>query len=178
MLAGQPMTSNPKSRKRLRLPHYDYSTTGAYFLTICVKNMKPLFAQIQNKELRLSDPGKIAEQTWLNLPNHYANIKLDEFIIMPNHMHGILWILDKPTSSQSIGEGFQPSLSQHALPEIIRGFKTYSARKINRLLNATGKPIWQRSFHEHIIRNDDDLLKHRTYIQNNPLKWALDEYYK
>ncbi|MBX3047159.1 MAG: transposase [Anaerolineales bacterium] len=175
--------ANPKAiarRKPQRLAHYDYASAGAYFFTICTNDRQHLLGSIIAEGVQLTPAGEIAKRTWLDLPQHYSLIKLDEFIVMPNHVHGILWLTEKPYQLQAVGEGLRPSPTntqrQPGLTELIRAFKSFSAREINKLRKTTGS-VWQRGFYEHIVRNDNDLYQHRAYIQNNPLKWTIDEYY-
>ncbi|MFH0834522.1 MAG: transposase [Patescibacteria group bacterium] len=135
------MQNNSRERKStLRLKDFDYSTDGTYFITICTQNRENFFGKIENAKMILNEYGKITEQYWHNLPNHYANCRLDEFVIMPNHVHGIIWIdnLFKPDLSKPVGTGLKPvptppkpTPTVHGLSEIIRGFKTFSSRKIN-----------------------------------------------
>jgi putative transposase len=154
-------------RKPNRLKEYDYSTAGYYFVTICAKDRICWLGEVVDEKMLLNNLGKIVQNCWLDLPNHYKNIALDEYIVMPNHFHGILII-------QPVGDGFKPSPTRmHGMSEIIRGFKTFSSRKINDL-----KQIhfhWQRSFYDNIIRTDESLNKIREYIKNNPKQWLRDE---
>jgi putative transposase len=174
-----------KGRKSPRLKNFDYSSPGAYFVTICVNNRELLLSDIREGEIFLNRAGKIASEIWQDLPNHYPNIKLDDFIFMPNHVHGLLWIIEE----SKVRAGFKPALTepkfsktnnlsppQNGLSEIVRGFKPFSSLRINVERDIKSVPFWQRSFHEHIICNEDDLDQHRLYIQNNPQKWALDKY--
>jgi REP element-mobilizing transposase RayT len=154
-------------RKQNRLKTFDYSKAGYYFVTICVEDRLCRFGEVVNGEMVLNDLGKIVQKCWFDLPNHYQNSKLDEHTVMPNHFHGILII-------EPVGEGFKPSPTKtHGLPEIIRGFKTFSSRKINDLKQSHFS--WQRSYYDHIIRDDADLNRIREYIRNNPKQWELDE---
>jgi len=109
------------------------------------------------------------------LPHHYPHVALDAFVIMPNHIHGIIVLAD-PTV---VGAGFKPAPTmvnkRHRLTEIIRAFKTFSSRRINESHGTPGRPVWQRSYYEHVIRNENDLDEVRKYIVNNPLKWDLDK---
>ncbi len=148
-------------RRRLRLPDYDYASPGAYFVSICTHQRVCLFGQITDGTLSANPFGKIVEACWPDLPSHYPNAVLDAFVVMPNHVHGILLI----------ERVFQAA---HGLGEIIRGFKTFSARRINELRSTTGKPLWQRGYHEHIVRNEAALEEIRDYINTNPLRWAVD----
>jgi REP element-mobilizing transposase RayT len=146
-------------RKPLRLPHYDYASPGAYFVTICTHGRACLFGSINGSEAALSYEGGIVRKVWSGLPAHYPNVALDEFVIMPNHVHGILVIHD---------EGGRP------LSEMVRGFKAFSTRELQSN-GLTRTPVWQRGYYEHVVRDDDDLTAIREYIRNNPLKWELDE---
>jgi len=136
----------------------------------------------------LNQTGEILESTWLDLPNHYTGIALDAFVIMPNHTHSIIVLCDP------VGAGFKPALftnqehkprtdhqpsspkiKRHSLSEIMRGFKTFSARKINEIRKTTGIPVWQRNYYERIIRDENELEETRKYIVNNPKKWEFDK---
>ncbi len=161
-----------------RLNGYDYSKPGNYFITICTKDRKPLFGEISDERIRLSETGKIVSECWSALPNHYQNIILDEFIVMPNHIHGIIIIRN--------GLDYN---SKHGLSEFIRAFKSFSSRRINELRKSkivdvgtvetglsveTGlrpvSTIWQPRFYDRVIRSDNELNRIRLYIKNNPKK--------
>ena len=149
-------------------------------MTICVKDRKSVLGGVIGEIVKLSALGSLVNKAWRNLEQHYQNIELDEFIVMPNHVHGIIWIHGKSPNEDTVGEGLRPSPTDtdqpYGLPEIICAFKSFSARAINAHQSTRGS-FWQRGYHEHIIRNYADLNQHRAYIRNNPLKWALDEYY-
>ena len=169
------MQSSLPHRKTLRLPGYDYSRAGAYFVTAVTNQRQCLFGDIFDGEVRLNSYGQVVMQCWNDLVHHYPHVGRDEFVVMPNHVHGILVLND-------VGAGFKPAPTQpvrpyrrHGLPEIVRGFKTFSARRINALRNSRGIPVWQRSYYEHVIRSEADLTDVREYIQNNPLQWELDQ---
>ncbi|MGA7562458.1 MAG: transposase [Desulfobaccales bacterium] len=121
------------------------------------------------EEMNLNDYAEIFQHHWLDLSQHYPDVQSDAFVIMPNHVHGLAFLED-------VGTGLKPAPKgkHHPLPEIIRAFKTFSARHINKLRNRAGKPVWQRNYYEHVIRRDESLAKIREYIENNPLRWALD----
>lgn len=179
-------------RKHVRLEHYDYSSGGYYFITICSKERQNIFARysqkneksvvvtglapvnnesvnkIKNNNLTLSPLGKIIYNQWHKIPERYENIDIDEFIIMPNHIHGILIVNKK--------SGASPDTT---ISNIVGGFKSISAVEYLKFikqknLNISGK-IWQRSFYDHIIRDDESLNKIREYIHNNPYTWENDE---
>ncbi|MCL4503714.1 MAG: transposase [Deltaproteobacteria bacterium] len=160
------MKIRPK-RKPLRLPYFDYSQNGAYFVTICIKNRECLLGKISNGEMLLNYLGEIVLQSWLDLPNHYPLIEIDEFTVMPNHCHGVIVMTD-------VGAGLKPAPTKPPLSEIIRGFKTFSARKINLFRRLPGRPVWQRNFYEHVIRDEKSLNRIREYISTNPRRWELD----
>ncbi len=163
---GQNMVT--PSRHSIRLKDYDYTQSGAYYVTLCTEYRICLFGKIVEAEVELSSFGKVVHNCWEGLPNHYGNVELDVFVIMPNHIHGVIVLNnDNPIQGNSKDK-------LHGLSEIIRGFKTFSAREINQLRNTSGKTIWQRGYYDHIIRNEKSVGKIREYIENNPLKWAFD----
>ena len=201
------MTYNPDIHHRhsIRLKDYDYSQAGAYFVTICSWQREYLFGEIVNCEMVLNDMGRVVESVWCQLPEHFTNIHLDEYMIMPNHFHGILHINEfvgvvgvvgvvgaKQGSSAlpafdlcgNLGKaGEALALPLHhlrgsasgSLCSIVQNFKSVSTRKINRLRNNPGCPVWQRNYYERVIRNEDELSRAREYIVNNPMKWELDK---
>ncbi len=150
-------------RRSIRLPEYDYSSPGAYFVTIVTHDRNYLLGRVVNDVPVLSEYGKIAEKVWVGLPSHYPHVELGAFCIMPNHVHGIVIIRD-------VEEG-----KRQPLTEVIRGFKSFSARWINQLRKTTGQPVWQRSFYEHVIRNEADYQAIHNYILANPMNWNQDE---
>ena len=119
--------------------------------------------------MRVNGWGKIVQAAWEDLLRHYSNIDQDAFVIMPNHVHGIIL---------TVGAGFKPASTGpaniHGLSEMVRAFKTFSARRINEQRHTPGLTVWQRNYYEHVIRNDESLKRIREYIVNNPLQWALD----
>lgn len=166
-------------RRSPRLPEYDYTQPGAYFVTVCVKGKQCRLGKIVDGEMAVSKEGEIVTGVWENLPTHYSHIELDEFVVMPNHVHGIIWILEH--KNDRVGEGLRPSPTSskkiYGLLEIVRAFKSFSSRQINELRDTKGSSFWQRSFYDHIIRDEEDLYQHRKYINQNVLKWLLDEYH-
>jgi len=155
------MPDYPRPRRRsLRLPSYDYSQAGAYFITVCTLDRIILFGEVIDDDVRLNEFGMLVKQTWDSLPTHYGGIDLDAFIVMPNHMHGIIILSDKPQT-------------RCAIPEIVRGFKTFSARRVNECGGRRGA-LWQRGYYEHVVRNEKALNRIRDYIANNPAQWTDD----
>ena len=174
------MTYDPEKHDRgsIRLPRFDYSSAGAYYVTICVAGRRCIFGEIVDGVMRPNENGLIVAGQWAGLPNHYPHVSLDAFVVMPNHVHGIVCLADK--SQLPVGAGLKPARAspstnqRHGLPEIIRGFKTFSSRIISQLRRTPGVPVWQRNYYEHVVRGEDDLNAIRRYIVENPLKWAED----
>jgi putative transposase len=156
-------------RKPNRLRDYDYSRDGYYFITICTRGRKNSFGDIKEGTIDLNRYGEIVNQCWRDLAKHYPNCSLDSFVIMPNHVHGII-VID---NGNVVGNGLKP-FPTHGLPEIVRGFKTFSSRKINEEIKIDSKFQWQKSFYDHIIRDNKSLENLQQYIMYNPLKWELD----
>ena len=168
-------------RKRTRLISYSYRNSGYYFVTVCIETETPL-GHIVNAEVELNTAGEIVKECWCNLSNHYKNCKLDYYVIMPDHFHGII-IIDNDDSI--VGEGLRPSPTtehpkttlpkKHGLPEMVRAFKSFSSRRINELNLFKIKFHWQRSFYDRIISNEKELYLIRKYIRQNPLRLQLDD---
>jgi len=169
-----------KHRCSIRLKGYDYSQAGAYLVTIVTRNRACLFGDVVHDEVRLSEMGKIVQWTWQDLPNHVRNVQLDAFVVMPNHIHGIIVIVaGTVVGTGSVRAGSEPApttagIRRQGLPEIVRQLKTFSSRRINEHRYTPGVPVWQRNYYEHVIRNGDELNRVREYIVNNPLQWELD----
>ena len=163
---------NNRTRKRNRLQTYDYSRAGYYFVTICAHNRVNHFGEIDNDQMKLSGIGQIASDCWQDIPEHFENTALDEFVVMPNHIHGIIILVGdadlRPLQQQTAER------SDMYLSKIIHGFKSSVSRIIKRRWN-DHIFAWQRSFYDHVIRTDESLDDIRTYINNNPLNWASDE---
>jgi putative transposase len=167
-------SSTHPRRKSPRLPTYDYTSNGAYFVTTCVQNREPLLGKLEQETVKHSTLGLIVETAWFDLPNHYPHIELDAFIIMPDHIHGIIWLHDMPVV---VGDGLRPSPTpsptKHGLTEIVRALKSFSARRINEVRGTQGQSFWQRGFHDHIVRLENDLEDIRAYILENPRRASL-----
>ena len=189
-----------KNRQSIRLRGYDYSKQGAYFITICTHQRKNLFAEITNGHIKLTEYGNIVKTQWQEIPNRFQNIILDEYVIMPNHIHGIIHITiwdtpahNKPTGPSrnkptAVGAGLAPARNratarvaptQVALGEIVGAFKSICFKHCLEYVksNYPGKKmgkIWQRNYYEHIVRNENELNRIRQYIINNPTNWLAD----
>ena len=158
-------------RKHVRLKNYDYSQNGAYFVTICTKERKPLLSSIPvgrgaltPPEIHLSQIGEISERYILSMSTAYACVHVDHYVIMPNHIHLLLRIDSAPASNGGM------RASRPTLQTIVRSFKTLVTRQL-------GTSIWQDSFYEHIVRSEASYLEIWKYIDENPIKWQEDKYY-
>jgi len=175
---------NPEEhhRKSIRLKEYDYSEPNWYYVTICTFDRKNLFGKIKNSKMVLSSYGKIVSEEWLRTKELRKNIDLDDYVIMPNHFHGILIIERRDTArcvptkvndNRKFGE-MQPG----SLSVIVRSFKSAVTKRIDEIRKNNKGLIWQKGCYEHIIRNETDLFNIRKYIELNPLQWEIDQYYQ
>jgi len=162
------------NRQSMRLSNYDYSAPGYYFVTVCTHQNKNIFGNIVGAGLCagpkfiLNEFGFMVHSIWLNIPKFYSNTDIDEFIVMPNHFHGIVIISEHNGRTR----GSAPPLS---LPDIIQRFKSLTTNRYRHMTKLSTK-LWQRNFYDHIIRNEQSLNLIREYIQNNHAKWDMDEY--
>ena len=204
------------SRRSIRLRGYDYTQAGAYFVTICAKeidivrrgdacvalnlttktNLSDIFGHIENGQMVLNDLGLVVEQRWRVLPEHHPSVVLDEFIVMPNHVHFIVFLVThfsnedgnddvnddgnddevRATQASPLQTGTMSGRKNGSLGTIIGSFKSGVTRYINELRGAPGAKVWQRNYYERIIRNEDELNHIREYIFNNPANWDTDEH--
>ncbi len=163
-------------RKLRRLRHYDYSQCGAYFITICVEDRECLFGNIIDGEMQLNDAGRMIKALWNELPKCCSGSEIDEFVIMPNHFHGIIVL------NECVGAIHESPLRMTvterrnmAIPKIVGRFKMTASKRINQLRKTPGATVWQRNYWERMIRNEIELDALRKYIANNPLQWHLDK---
>jgi len=145
------------NRKRQRLAPFDYSVPGAYFVTICTEGRRALLGAIRDGAMQANACGAPVGQTWRDLPSVVPTIELDEFVLMPNHVHAVIAIR---------------AAGGRDLPDIVR-IKSWSARRVNAARGCSGA-LWQRGYHDRVVRNADDLDRIRSYIRENPRAWALD----
>ena len=168
-----------RERKPMRLAEYDYSLPGAYFVTACTKNRDFLF---ESSETKLA-----VGSAWHSVLDIFANIELDEFVVMPNHIHGIVWIKDEGSYRLHPGAWKNDSIRKddqlvvpardikfETLSHIIGAFKTTGATLVNKLRGQMGIAVWQKSFYDRIVRNERELERIQEYIRNNPIKWEED----
>ncbi len=180
-----------------RLQNWDYGSNAAYFITICTKNRKHFFGEIINKEMHLNDIGKLTEQYWLEIPNHFPFIELGNFVVMPNHVHGIL-IINKPddgdgvetrhclvsnnadptapndSNKKSPGQQRFQNQGKNTISSIVGSYKSVVSKNAH-FIN-TGF-AWQSLFHDHVIRNAESFERIQNYIANNPSNWKDDTFY-
>lgn len=175
------MVYDPEKHHRhsIRWQGYDYSLPGGYSVTVCTPERACILGEVVGSELRLSEYGMVARECLSALPAHYDHVSVDCCVIMPNHVHAIIVLGDYDDGDSGAGFETRPYsrdhvFSRHGLPEIVRGFKTYSARAINQLRESPGRPVWQRSFYDRVIRDEREWLTYRWYIEHNPARWAED----
>jgi REP element-mobilizing transposase RayT len=166
-----PSNSNIHHRKAIHLKEYDYSQPGEYFVTICTKDHECIFGSIVNGAMDLSERGRIVKGCWKGIPEHFPNVELDSFIIMPNHVHGIIVINEMDICSR--GEATSP-LRKSKLRNIAAYFKYQSTKLINESQGTPGAKVWQRNYYDRIIHNEKELQKIRNYIANNVLAWTFE----
>jgi len=162
---------------------------GAYFVTICTQERACVLGEIVDGEMRLNDAGSIARRCWEEIPRHFPLVELDAFVVMPNHVHGIIVIHgrgeasaitihvaktpSKPDASplRQRPNGTQPG----SLNAIVQNCKSISTRRMNAARSTPGTPVWQRNYHEHVVRNEGELVTIREYVLANPARWNEDE---
>jgi len=176
------MIDNPIDyhRRSIRLKCYDYSLPGGYFITITTYKKEKKFGEITQNRMILNSFGNIAESVWLELPKHFPNLQLDEFIVMPNHLHGIIMLSNHLSNSEGILEKNEPS---HIVPTIGNIIGSYKSRVVHYCLNYIKQnnsevilgSLWQRNYYERVIRDYDELNRVREYIVQNPSQWDKDE---
>ena len=171
------MKYNPDihNRRSIRLKGYDYSQAGLYFITICTKNRLCLFGKIENGKMFLNDAGQSAEHYWMAIPHHYPKTQLHEYVIMPNHVHGIVGVQDfEPLQPPQKNQ--YKKIIPRSIGAIVRGFKIGVTKWFRK--NTDIHTVWQRNYYEHIIRDEKFCYQISQYIKNNPLKWQDDQYYE
>ena len=181
-------------RRSIRLQGYDYAQAGAYFVTICTLKRECLLGEVVREEMRLSPWGEMARDEWLRSAVARGNVELDAFVVMPNHLHGIIRLTDPVGATRWVALAREsaprhplatdpPGATRRVAPTgpprgsigaIIGQFKSAAAKRINESRRTPGEPIWQRNYYEHIIRNEDSLYAIRLYVDNNLPLWSLD----
>ena len=174
------METNPSFpyRRIHRLPEFDYSQPGAYFVTIVIQYRKTLFGKIVDGEMVLNEVGEMVKEVWVAIPKHFPNVESGVFVVMPNHFHGIITIKvgarHAVPQQESAIERFGKPVSG-SLPTIIRSFKSATTRAFREFSGHSEERLWQQSYYEHVIRNERDLKTIYEYIVANPMNWDKDE---
>jgi putative transposase len=162
------------------LPGFDYSRVGVYFVTICAFERRCIFGDVSENKTIPSPIGQIVGSCWIEIPQHFPNVKTETYLVMPNHIHGILTI-------HSMRAGANPkdkaalaveSFDKHtpgSIPTIIRSFKAAASKRARNSGSAKGEAIWQRGYYEHVLRNTREFVEMTNYILQNPARWADDE---
>jgi REP element-mobilizing transposase RayT len=188
-------------RRSTRLKGYDYAVPGAYFVTICTAEREQTLGYVAEGRIVPSQIGTVVRDCWRALPRRFRHIDLDEWCVMPNHVHGIIFIIDDPpgprggrhaarllepppdsepascgtpSASSPVPTTGGKRLAPGSLGVIVRAFKASSTRRVNRIRGSTGASLWQRGYHDRIIRNERELSAIRRYIADNPISWELD----
>ena len=195
-----PYDPNRHHRRSIRLKGYDYSQAGAYFITLCTQDRACLFGKVVNGEMRLNDAGRMVLAEWNRLPERFPHLVLDAFVVMPNHVHGIVVITNPATDDTAttaptiVGTGLVPVPDDGAttrvaptvgdivaptVGDIVGAFKSRVTVEYIRGVKTSGWPpfrgrLWQRNYYEHIIRNERALNAIRQYIIENPRRWQMD----
>ena len=159
-------------RRSIRLSNYDYSRAGAYFITVCTNGRELLFGEVIDDEVELNELGRIAAEEWLKSAQIRIEIELDTWVVMPNHVHGIVIITD------DLRRGDRPVAPSGPRPRslgaMVAGFKSAATKRINTMRDTPGASVWQRNYYEHVIRNESTLNRIRQYIADNPARWPED----
>jgi putative transposase len=174
-------------RRSIRIEDYDYSQESAYFVTICSQDRACVFGEVVNDEIELCEIGQSVLDGWMHLRDRFPSLILDTFMIMPNHVHGLIVV------TQSVGAGSPRPLTRargHSnaheegaetaplhrpkLGQIVAYFKYQTTKLVNKMRGTPGARLWQRNYYEHVIRNEEELRRARAYILTNPLRWAID----
>ena len=153
-------------RKPTRLQGYDYSQSGIYFITICTKSKQNLLGEIVTNTITLSPTGEIVKTAIEKISQIHSSVIVDNYVVMPNHVHMLLAL----TTTESAMPRYAPPPSTPTVSHVVRGFKEYVSK-------AVGVPIWQKSFHDHVVRDEPTYLKIWQYIEENPLRWEIDCHY-
>ena len=171
--------SRSAERKNTRMKQWNYSSEGWYFITICVKNRAHVFGAVQNGKMRLNNWGKFVHECWQQIPIHFPCVAIDQFVVMPNHVHGIVVLRDDNIMGDACRDKaclVPNNRREMKLSTIIGSFKSSVTREINKI-PSNHIFAWQRSFHDHIIRSERELINIQNYIFFNPDNWRDDDFF-
>jgi REP element-mobilizing transposase RayT len=181
-----------RQRRSIRLAGYDYASAGAYFVTLCTHNRECIFGSVSEDRMELNDLGRIVVHEWQRSDCIRREIELDELVVMPNHVHGIVWITDlRHDAIGTVGatgrsplpvvgpprDGRPRGPASRSLAAFVGGWKSAVTARVNALRSTPGQPVWQRNYFEHIIRDNHALARLRRYIADNPRVWQQDAHY-
>ncbi|MAT98216.1 MAG: transposase [Anaerolineaceae bacterium] len=180
-----PYDPHKHHRRSIRLKGYDYTTSGIYFVTICVQNRHCVLGEVINGEMVLSPIGQIVADAWCWLAEQYDYVMLGAWTVMPNHLHGLLMLVDLPALDSGTGTSRRGasrrapttdvSVKVKSLGQLVGAFKTVSTKAINKLQETPGTRFWQRNYYERIVRNEREQRAIEQYIYNNPATWPEDK---
>ncbi len=173
-------------RRSIRLPRFDYAAPGAYFVTLCISGRRCILGKVNsNGTVSLNPLGEAAAAEWRRSAALRDEIELDAFVVMPNHVHGVV-VIKPDLSGDDVGATGQSPLQQpdypprgparRSLTSFVVGYKGAVTRRVNAIRKTPGAPVWQRNYYERIIRDDDELARARFYVQENPARWRDDDY--
>ncbi|MFZ0522664.1 MAG: transposase [Candidatus Acidiferrales bacterium] len=167
------------NRRSVRLRAFDYSQLGSYFITIQTHRGKHIFGKIISGQMKLSAVGQAVSECWLGIPDHFGGVELEEYVVMPNHVHGIIMIRARARHAVPLR-----TRTEHAeafghprpasVPTIVRSFKSAATQHARKILGQQEVQIWQRSYFERVIRSPQEFRKIRKYILLNPARWEFD----
>ena len=165
-----------RRRKSLRLRQFDYTQAGAYFVTVCTRNRRCLFGNVVGGEMELNDFGRTADITWAAIPRHFSHAETPVWVVMPNHVHGIVVLTRPPRATPAPSATHQQptGTARGSLATIVGSYKSAVSKQINRLRHGTGASVWQRSYFEHVIRDESSFATIWQYIADNPARWPDD----
>ncbi|MDR3344115.1 MAG: hypothetical protein LBT21_00735 [Oscillospiraceae bacterium] len=175
--------SESHNRRSIRLKGFDYSQDGLYCITICTFDWQETLGQSLDGQMHISPFGTCVLQAWSSIPLHFPRVRLREFVLMPNHLHGIIELgsaydvgarhdVPLPASSESFGQS-----TPGTIPTIVRLFKSGVTKAVNETRNTPGERFWQRNYHEHIIRDKQDYMYIAEKIRTNPQTWEEDQFF-
>ena len=171
------VASTLPARRSIRLPDFDYSQIGQYFLTICAFEMRCIFGKVEERKVRLSRIGEIARELWLGIPSHFYEVTVEPFVVMPNHLHAILTIRRRarhavPLQEEHHPEGFRKPV-EGSVPTIIRSYKSAVTKRVRETLQGKTMDVWQSNYFERVLRDGKEFGDASRYILENPLRWHL-----
>ena len=167
-MSTHPNDTDIRHRRSIRLRGYDYSRPGAYYVTVVTHGRRTLFGDVVDGEMRLNDAGRLIVEGWEWLASRHRYVELDAYVVMPNHLHGVIVIAGEGGSRTA------PTEKRKPLGRLVGAFKTVTTKRVNLARDTPGRMLWQRNYYEHVIRSDEEWNRVREYIINNPMRWEID----